>query len=36
VVYIYLDKVDSWLAGRRPARKPKAAPAADALAAPAE
>ena len=36
VVYIYLDTIDSWLAGRRPARKPKRAEAqAEPLGAPA-
>jgi len=36
VVYIYLDKIDSWLAGRKSAAKPVVAPAPEALPAPAE
>jgi HAE1 family hydrophobic/amphiphilic exporter-1 len=36
VVYIYLDAIDSWLAGRRTARKPAKAPAPEGLPALAE
>jgi HAE1 family hydrophobic/amphiphilic exporter-1 len=36
VVYIYLDRVDSWLAGRRHTRAPRRVAEPDGLAAPAE
>jgi HAE1 family hydrophobic/amphiphilic exporter-1 len=36
VVYIYLDKIDSWLAGRRSVRSPKPASAPEGLPAAAE